>query len=556
MRFGGRWLLTGLLLGALGGYDAEARGRVAPVLQRAVDAFQRAPEQTLRAAKATPPGRVRFQAPDLVEVYVHETAAGAVAGDALLQLGARELIACASLSVIQCWLPIGALDTVAGLAGVRAVSPPSYGRTRSGSVVTQGDAILKAAEARARFSLAGAGVRVGVISDGVDHLSSSQARGDLPPTVIIGNPGSANFFENEGTAMLEIIYDLAPGATLGFSAGLTTATFINSINFHVNTFQADIIVDDVGFFDEPFLADGPVALAAQAAVAAGVVFVSAAGNESEEHYEADFTPAATLPGGIAGPVHDFGAGDIYLRLNAAFTVSALLQWNEPFDAPSSEYRLHAYSEPGAPAPAFSSENYNSYTGAAHPQAGANLEFSSGGRVYYLVVERVRGPAGRFEMFVLPKNHEYTMRENSIFGHPAAPGVWAVAAVGANTPGHNTVQPYSQVGPADIYVPAFASRPKPEFTAVDGVAVTGVGGFGSVFWGTSAAAPHAAAIAALALSASPSLTPAALRDVLQRTATDIETPGFDAYSGAGLLHAVRALSELVPAAKTTSWMIFR
>ena len=44
--------------------------------------------------------------------------------------------------------------------------------------------------------------------------------------------------------------------------------------------------------------------------------------------------------------------------------------------------------------------------------------------------------------------------------------------------------------------------KPDLTAADGVSVTGVGGFASPFFGTSAAAPHAAAIAALVKSANP------------------------------------------------------
>ena len=43
------------------------------------------------------------------------------------------------------------------------------------------------------------------------------------------------------------------------------------------------------------------------------------------------------------------------------------------------------------------------------------------------------------------------------------------------------------------------------TAADGVSVTGAGGFPSPFYGTSAAAPHAAAIAALVKSRNPALT---------------------------------------------------
>ncbi len=74
--------------------------------------------------------------------------------------------------------------------------------------------------------------------------------------------------------------------------------------------------------------------------------------------------------------------------------------------------------------------------------------------------------------------------------------------------------------------------KPDITAADGVAVTGVGGFPNPFFGTSAAAPHAAAIAALLKSAIPGLTSAQVRSALTSTAIDIEAAGFDRDSGAG------------------------
>ena len=75
--------------------------------------------------------------------------------------------------------------------------------------------------------------------------------------------------------------------------------------------------------------------------------------------------------------------------------------------------------------------------------------------------------------------------------------------------------------------------QPLITAADGAAVSGAGGFPRLFYGTSAAAPHAAAIAALVKSANPSLTPAQLKTALTGTAIDIEGPGTDRDSGAGI-----------------------
>ena len=86
---------------------------------------------------------------------------------------------------------------------------------------------------------------------------------------------------------------------------------------------------------------------------------------------------------------------------------------------------------------------------------------------------------------------------------------------------------------------FEVRQKPDLTAIDGVSVTGTGGFPTTFFGTSAAAPHAAAVAALLLSAGPMVTPADVRTAL----TDTAIGGFNNELGFGLINAELALAEL-------------
>jgi subtilisin family serine protease len=85
------------------------------------------------------------------------------------------------------------------------------------------------------------------------------------------------------------------------------------------------------------------------------------------------------------------------------------------------------------------------------------------------------------------------------------------------------------------------RQKPDFSAADGVS-TATPGF-STFFGTSAASPHAAAIAALLLSANKNLTAAQVRAALTSTAIDIGAPGVDRDSGAGIIMAMPALQSI-------------
>src|SRR5262249_58602706 len=86
-----------------------------------------------------------------------------------------------------------------------------------------------------------------------------------------------------------------------------------------------------------------------------------------------------------------------------------------------------------------------------------------------------------------------------------------------------------------------SRAKPDLSAADGVTTTLPAGSGlNPFFGTSAAAPHAGAVAALIKSVIPSITPAQVRTAMQNGSIDIEELGTDRNSGRGVVSALNAL----------------
>ena len=113
---------------------------------------------------------------------------------------------------------------------------------------SEGDVAHRADQARTIFGINGSGVNVGVLSNGVDSLATLQGSGDLPAgvTVLSGQAGSGD----EGSAMLEIVFDLAPGANLFFATGGGgPANFANNIRA-LRTAGCDIIVDDVFYLVE------------------------------------------------------------------------------------------------------------------------------------------------------------------------------------------------------------------------------------------------------------------------------------------------------------------
>ena len=143
-----------------------------------------------------------------IQTYIYVTEAGQ---PQITDLQGREVqveLVNSDLNIVQGWVPFDRVEEIAELEFVQRVQTPGYAYTHTGSVTTEGDQILQADQVRSSRGITGAGVKVGVISDGVDSRATAQATGDLPATIEIDSlrPGSGD----EGTAMLEIIHASPP----------------------------------------------------------------------------------------------------------------------------------------------------------------------------------------------------------------------------------------------------------------------------------------------------------------------------------------------------------
>jgi subtilisin family serine protease len=129
----------------------------------------------------------------------------------------------------------------------------------------------------------------------------------------------------------------------------------------------------------------------------------------------------------------------------------------------------------------------------------------------------------------PNDGSYPVEDRTITGAcvdlPAeAPGVVTVSAVGP-TAQKSYYSSYGQ-GVVDVTAPGGDTRFRTggaSSTPTDAVLSTYLGNSYAFLQGTSMASPHAAGVAALALSAHPGLTPGALASMLERTSVAIPCP---------------------------------
>lgn len=177
----------------------------------------------------------------------------------------------------------------------------------------------------------------GPLLPGQLHTTAQQdvANGDLPADVIVlKEDPTCGDAADEGRAMLQLIHDVAPGAGQAFhTADDGEADFANGIIRLALESGADVIVDDVSYLAEPMFQDGIIAQAVDFVRARGIPYFSAAGNRARQSYESAFRPSGDF--GLAGERHDFDPGSgvdglqtIKLTPQAIQVLS--FQWDQPF----------------------------------------------------------------------------------------------------------------------------------------------------------------------------------------------------------------------------------
>ncbi|MDT7855317.1 T9SS type A sorting domain-containing protein [Rubrivirga sp. S365] len=533
--------------------------------------------------------------------------------------------------VVSGLLPVRSIEAMAEIPSLRSAMAPHYlvhgpdgedtyvspvvaGRSFVGAVTGQANEALRADIARDQFGVAGRGVCIGVMSDSYNFRNGAAAgvaSGDLPDGIrVLDELDTGREGSDEGRAMMELAYDVAPGVDFAFHTAFKG--FANFAGGVVDLFQAgcQVVVDDIGISTDPMFQDGAISQAIDYIVSQGGAYFSSAGNSSNASYESDYRGTGiTGPGG--GSFHDFDPSsgvDAFQNvvLLPGQRIRFAFQYDEPSvlagvevseypslyggaegQAPTSNYDVYILDGPSADAGILAvSDNDN-------PTFGAPYEFvdytnaTGAEQTVYVAIELVDGAERRLKYVnfggtrSVIQNAEYA-GASTAFGHSNAEGTFATgAAPWFNTPafsevirenpelvGGAAVEAFTSFGGLDIRLDEDGNRlsspidrMKPDAVASDGDNNTFFGGdivsdddtFPN-FFGTSAAAPNASAVAALMLEATGGAAPAtAIYSALEETAVDIlrgpgtfnfgSAPGFDDQSGFGFIRADEALAAL-------------
>jgi hypothetical protein len=559
------------------------------------------------------------------------------------------------------WLPVSQLEAAVARGEVTSIRAAMH-RTRSGAVTSQGDFAQHSDTVRSANALTGAGVTVGILSDSYDCYAQFAANdvpasgnagyayygftataatdistGDLPSNVNVLEDATCIYdgkyagyplqlpLSDEGRAMLQIVYDVAPGASLAFRTGDNSeADFASGIEQLAKPVAeggagANVIADDLAYFDEPFFQDGILAQAIDTVESQGVAYFSAAGNDGTLAYNNNNPSFATLSSTAPN------AGEHLLNFDTSRAtttttlpvsipalqpgdfVAIIVEWDQPYitgaaqsggstsaldlcvtnvtgtDQVTDDY-LDVLSPTCTGANTIGMDPYLVML-VGNPANGPNM---TSAETFNIVLGLVSGSApGRIKVSIegdgIPLTiNQFATNSPTMQGHPSAAGAAAVgAAFFLNTPACGTasasLEYFSSGGGDPILFDVNGNRlaiaemrQKPDFVAPDGgnntflgytlktggltdtSTITGCENNASYpnFFGTSAATPHAAGIAALLLQSDPTLTPAQIYSVMQQSALSMNGSKPNLSSGYGFVQADAAEAMITPALPTT------
>ena len=462
----------------------------------------------------------------------------------------------------QAWLPISAIKTIAELDVIHYLRPPdqvsSLGEVQAGSQTTEGLAEMNA-DAWHAAGILGAGTKVAIIDGGfegyIDLLGT-----DLPATVTVKNfvDGETDADVNtsggvHGLACAEIVHDIAPQAKLYLAKVGTALDLQEAVTWAINN-NVDIISTSGGFFNvTPGDGSGFLEDLVQDARAAGVLWVTAAGNSREQHWGGLYNdPNSTgyhwyTDNSNVNIITNHDGSPLYIP--PGFPIVVYLRWDD-WTHVDQDYDLHLIRWTGSEWELVAiSENEQDGSPGQRPTESIYFVTSASTSIYGFVIRKWDSYRKvNFEVFTPTVPHlNFYLYDRSLPNLADSASAMTVGAVDVVSPYDH--EPYSSQGPTNgpggTETGGFF---KPDIAAFANVSTVSYGS--TSFAGTSAATPHVAGAAALALSAYPEFSPDQLQTFLEGRAIDVGLTGMDSIYGHGRLY-LGDLPTTDPAPSVTS-----
>jgi hypothetical protein len=492
--------------------------------------------------------------------------------DSIIKLGGKISSAPPGQPTITAYVPLNRVQDIAAHPDVQFITDAAQATTHASRIDAEGRVAHAIDQARTTFGVDGSGIKVGIISDSIDNdqhdLKRAFAVGALKKSTLHIVPHESGEGTGEGLAMAEIVYAIAPGASIYFATGIASEAEMAANIRDLQVLGCKIIVDDVSWYDESPFQDGPISQAVADVTAKGVLYFSSARNGGNKKHarsgtwEGDFQDGGPVGTGVANApgyrLHAFAPNmtqNEVEEVDESITNNGVdLFWADPYGKAPNEYHLYVVGPNGIR----KGDTSVKATGVPY-QYVRNLY--KGDKI---IITKAPDAVAVF-LHLDTRGARLTVSTNgSVRGHNASPATNAFSVAAVRTPdppgkfsgGPSIyVENFSADGPRRIFFHSdgtpitpndFSSHggmivEKPAVAAADGITTSMSKESGlDRFFGTSAAAPHAAAIAALLWSFDKKATASEIRELLINSTLPIDGGRPNDNAGNGIVMAIQAL----------------
>ena len=427
------------------------------------------------------------------------------------------------IDYIEAYIPVSLLAEASqqeGVISVRTIIPP---QPAQGVVVSEG-AAAHGAPAWHAAEYRGQGVKIGIIDSGFQGFqrlmgtelpTTAQARCYTDIGVYTSSLSDCDSTDasKHGTVVTEAAFDIAPEATYYIANTSSWGDLIATVDWMIEH-DVDVINQSVGYIwqgpgdgTSPF--SNAVFVGVDAAIADGITWVNAAGNNAKDTWFGSFQDAN------GNSYHDYSGGDCNtVEIEAGEQFTAQLRWDDTWSGATIDLDLRLWDPSLTIVLALSEDTQ---AGNRHHMPREVFSYTPGVTGKYCLAVRHFG--GNIPNWIqLQSFRGQDLMRHTVhhsIGNPAEsanPGLLAVGAAPWNDTA--TIEDFSSQGPTPD------GRTKPDIVGADaGQSVTyrsdrNPNGY---FFGTSQASPHVAGLAALVKQRFPEYSPQQVAQYLKNNA---------------------------------------
>ena len=449
---------------------------------------------------------------------------------------------------------LGDIALIPGVLNMREIKPPRQKNTNK----TQGVSATWANTWHAEGSI-GQNVKVAIVDTDFANHETLKAQDEIPASTIEVNYTGESMDSGDdghGGACAEIVYDMAPGVQMYLIKIDDLSDFIAAKDYcianGIKVISCSLGGDALNFHDGMAYANEyctvsnhPVT-AVNLAQDGGILWVMAAGNEQRQHTLIDWRDAGT-----DGALDWNSSGDdlnvLWLNgstwIPAGTWVDIYMTWNQ-WPTTDQDFDLELYRNTGSGWTRISSANMaisgnRAQNGSSDSDPVEECYYETTVEAQYAVAVKGYGTTTS-PKFILryygvdePQYFGYGNTKTPVPGSISIPGdaasAFTVGAVDYQTYTKGPIEEFSSLGPNNRAYTGGSAVLKPDICGPDGITSSA---YGDTFYGTSAATPHIAGLAALVRGKNPSYTVAQVRSFIESNRFDLGTAGKDNTYGSG------------------------